>query len=309
MSLTEVEPRAVHREPSVAVTRLGVVRYLNTRPLIAGLERLQGLCLRGEVPADLIGTLERGETDAALCSSIDFQRSACDLVVLPVGLLGCDGPTMTVKIFSRVPLERVRRLHADADSHTSRVLAQLVLAHRNGVAPELVDGVPADANRREAESMLLIGDKVVLEAPSEAEFPHRIDLGEAWKSQTGLPFTFACWMAPRPADARARERLRTLAQVLDHQRRRNAMRPLAAIEALVAEMSEKSIPAIFAETTVSDRSVRAIVDGCAARGHEVRVGESLYSDSLGSAASDGATWAGMLRHNARAIAAGLGGRR
>jgi manganese/zinc/iron transport system substrate-binding protein len=84
---------------------------------------------------------------------------------------------------------------------------------------------------------------------------------------------------------------------------------LAAIEALVAEMSEKSIPAIFAETTVSDRSVRAIVDGCGARGHEVRVGESLYSDSLGPAASDGATWAGMLRHNARAIAAGLGGRR
>jgi len=84
---------------------------------------------------------------------------------------------------------------------------------------------------------------------------------------------------------------------------------LAAIEALVAEISEKSIPAIFAETTVSDRSVRAIVDGCAARGHEVRVGESLYSDSLGPAASEGATWGGMLRHNARAIAAGLGGRR
>ncbi|MFM7261479.1 MAG: metal ABC transporter solute-binding protein, Zn/Mn family [bacterium] len=84
---------------------------------------------------------------------------------------------------------------------------------------------------------------------------------------------------------------------------------LAAIEALVAEMSEKSIPAIFAETTVSDRSVRAIVEGCAARSHEVSLGESLYSDSLGPAASDGATWAGMLRHNARAIAKGLGGRR
>jgi chorismate dehydratase len=236
MSLTEVEPRAVHREPSVAVTRLGVVRYLNTRPLIAGLERLQGLCLRGEVPADLIGTLERGETDAALCSSIDFQRSACDLVVLPVGLLGCDGPTMTVKIFSRVPLERVRRLHADADSHTSRVLAQLVLAHRNGVAPELVDGVPADANRHEAESMLLIGDKVVLHAPDACEFPHTLDLGQAWKEWTGLPFTFACWMARRPEGAAAEARLRTLAQVLDHQRRRNAMRreALAAIEARAA---------------------------------------------------------------------------
>lgn len=84
---------------------------------------------------------------------------------------------------------------------------------------------------------------------------------------------------------------------------------LAAIETLVAEMCEKSIPAIFAETTVSNRSVQAIVDGCAARGHEVRLGELLYSDSLGPAASEGATWIGMLRHNARSIAAGLGGRR
>ena len=124
----DVVPMPPAQAAAAAVTRLGVVRYLNTRPLIAGLEHLQGLRLRGEVPADLIGTLERGETDAALCSSIDFQRSETDLVILPVGLLGCDGPTMTVKIFSRVPLDRLDRLHADADSHTSRVLAQLVLS-------------------------------------------------------------------------------------------------------------------------------------------------------------------------------------
>lgn len=84
---------------------------------------------------------------------------------------------------------------------------------------------------------------------------------------------------------------------------------LAAIEALVAELSDAGIGAIFAESTVSDRSVRAIVDGCAARGHEVRVGEPLHSDALGPPASDAATWQGMLRHNAKAVAAGLGGRR
>jgi len=232
MALASADPVAVPSAPheAAAVTRLGVVRYLNTRPLIAGLERLQGLRMRGEVPADLIGTLERGETDAALCSSIDFQRSDADLVILPVGLLGCDGPTMTVKIFSRVPLDRLDRLHADADSHTSRVLAQLVLGHRNGRMPTLVDGLPA---ARDAEAMLLIGDKVVLHAPDAREFPHTLDLGQAWKAWTGLPFTFACWMAPRPRDAATHARLRTLAQLLDHQRRRNAMRrePLAAIEA------------------------------------------------------------------------------
>ena len=214
------------------VTRLGVVRYLNTRPLIAGLESLRGLQLRAEVPAELIGTIERGEVDAALCSSIDYQRSSSDLVILPVGLLGSAGTTLTVKVFSRVPLQQVRRLHADADSHTSRVLAGILFAERFGTRLELVDGVPDSLDASDVEAVLLIGDKVVLRAPDAAHFPHEMDLGHAWHEMTALPFTFACWMAPRPRDAAAQHRLHTLAQVLDHQRRRNAQRlaSLAAVE-------------------------------------------------------------------------------
>ena len=222
-----------HAAVSAAVARVGVVRYLNTRPLIAGLDALQGLELRREVPADLVGTLERGETHAALCSSIDYQASETPMVVLPVGLLGCDGPTLTVQVFSRVPFEQVRRLHADPDSHTSRALAQVLFRERFGRGLEMVDELPALPGGEGAEAMLLIGDKVVRQAPSERDFPHRIDLGHAWKRATGLPFTFAVWMAPRPTTDAARARLRTLEQVLDHQRRRNAMRleSLAAIEA------------------------------------------------------------------------------
>ena len=229
-----VEPNATAAQAIAAsTTRLGVVRYLNTRPLIAGLDALGGLELRREVPSALVGTLERGETHAALCSSIDYQASATRMVVLPVGLLGCDGPTLTVQVFSRVPFAQLRRLHADADSHTSRALAQVLFRERFGRDLELVDGLPALPGGEGAEAMLLIGDKVVRQAPAERDFPHRIDLGEAWNRATGLPFTFACWMAPRPADQAARARLRTLAQVLDHQRRRNAMRleSLSAIEA------------------------------------------------------------------------------
>jgi manganese/zinc/iron transport system substrate-binding protein len=83
---------------------------------------------------------------------------------------------------------------------------------------------------------------------------------------------------------------------------------LGDIETLVARIAEERIPAIFIETTVSDRTVRAVVDGCAAKGHEVKVGEALYSDSLGRAGSSEGTWAGMMRHNAKAIANALGGR-
>ena len=230
----ESSPHApVAAQPAAApVTRLGVVRYLNTRPLIAGLESLQSLRLRAEVPADLIGTIERGEVDAALCSSIDYQRCERDLVVLPVGLLGSAGATLTVKVFARVPLDRVRTVHADADSHTSRVLACILFQERFGTRLSLVDGVPSDLRAPDVEAVLLIGDKVVLQAPDAALYPHTLDLGQAWHAHTGLPFTFACWMAPRPGDAAARQRLLTLSQVLDHQRRRNAQRLawLAAVD-------------------------------------------------------------------------------
>jgi chorismate dehydratase len=209
--------------PAISLLRLGVVRYLNTRPLIAGLESLHDLRLRPEVPADLIGALERGEVDAALCSSIDYQRSSRDLVLLPVGLLGCDGPTLTVQVFSRRPLDRIETLHADLDSHTSRALVQVVLAERFGIRPVMLDATRS-AGDPSMEAILQIGDKVVVDAPSLADYPHRLDLGQAWKEATGLPFTFACWMAPRPQDDHARSRLATLAAILDHQRRRNAAR-------------------------------------------------------------------------------------
>ena len=83
---------------------------------------------------------------------------------------------------------------------------------------------------------------------------------------------------------------------------------LGDIEELVGKISEERIPAIFIETTVSDRTVRAVVDGCAAKGHELKLGEALYSDSLGRAGSAEGTWAGMMRHNAKSIANALGGR-
>ncbi|MFM1824127.1 MAG: hypothetical protein RI967_2393 [Planctomycetota bacterium] len=83
---------------------------------------------------------------------------------------------------------------------------------------------------------------------------------------------------------------------------------LADIEALVATVVERGIPAVFAETTVADRSARALVEGAAAQGHDLELGAPLYSDSTGPASSAEGTWLGMLRHNAVAITRALGGR-
>jgi len=83
---------------------------------------------------------------------------------------------------------------------------------------------------------------------------------------------------------------------------------LADINRLVDLVVSRRLPAVFIETSVADRSVSALREGAAARGHEVRLGGTLYSDSLGTA--DGAdTLVGAIEANLTTIMAGLEGTR
>ncbi|HUG63144.1 MAG TPA: zinc ABC transporter substrate-binding protein [Methylomirabilota bacterium] len=82
---------------------------------------------------------------------------------------------------------------------------------------------------------------------------------------------------------------------------------LARVEELVGLLVERRIRAIFVETSVSDRNVMALVEGAAARGHEVVVGGRIYSDSMGPPGTYEGTYLGMIDHNVTVIARALGG--
>ncbi len=82
---------------------------------------------------------------------------------------------------------------------------------------------------------------------------------------------------------------------------------LREIEALVDLLVERKVPAVFVETSVSERQVRALIDGAAARGHEVTVGGTLYSDAMGRTGTYEGTYIGMMDHNVTTIARALGG--
>lgn len=198
--------------------RIAAVRYLNTAPLIEGVDKLPEVAIRTAAPSAIAGMLERDEADVGLVSLVDAVRSAVPLALLPVGMIGCDGPTLTVRVFSRRPLGEMRTLHADPDSHTSVILSQVVLAAR-GVRPVIAR---LDPSASLPDAALLIGDKVVTAAPPAEAFPHQLDLGEAWHQLTGLPFVYAMWMC-RGERAGEAEIQRT-AMLLDRQRRHNATR-------------------------------------------------------------------------------------
>src|SRR3954462_8421594 len=171
---------------STKLLRIGSVSYLNAKPLIYGLENQHDLSLILDVPSKLLPGLREKRFDIALLPVIDYQRLD-GLKIVPSGGIGCDGPTLTVRIFSRVPIERIKTLACDTDSHTSVALAHLILANRFGLRPQFHDLTAPRANAHDA--VLLIGDKVVCDEP--AGYRYQLDLGQGWKEMTGLPFVFA----------------------------------------------------------------------------------------------------------------------
>ena len=117
---------AVIPESSQPKWRLGVVSYLNAKPLIAGLDRDPDVQLVYEVPARLALLLDEGAVDAALVPVIDLVQEERAWRIVSDACIGCDGETLTVRVFSRVAAESITRLHVDGDSHTSVALATII---------------------------------------------------------------------------------------------------------------------------------------------------------------------------------------
>lgn len=82
---------------------------------------------------------------------------------------------------------------------------------------------------------------------------------------------------------------------------------LNRIGELVDLLVDRKITAVFVESSVSDRSIRALIEGAAAKGHEVHVGGELFSDAMGEEGTYEGTYVGMLDHNITVIASALGG--
>lgn len=81
---------------------------------------------------------------------------------------------------------------------------------------------------------------------------------------------------------------------------------LNRIGELVDLLVERQIEAVFVESSVSDRSIRALIEGASARGHNVQIGGELYSDAMGHDGTYEGTYVGMLDHNITTIASALG---
>ena len=197
--------------PASVVHTLGVVSYLNARPLYESLEQNCRIGLIPAVPADLCAKLLDETCDAALLPVVDYRRNTERLQRVSDACIGCDGETMTVRVYAKRPAENIRRMWVDGDSHTSVILAQIIWRELYRQDLELLPWRPTDPEAGEdVEALLLIGDKVINNAP--VGFGFEVDLGAAWKFLTGLPFVFAAWYGSRNRD------LSDLARILSEAR-------------------------------------------------------------------------------------------
>lgn len=80
---------------------------------------------------------------------------------------------------------------------------------------------------------------------------------------------------------------------------------LRDVSNLVDFIVQNEIPAIYTETSVSEKAIKAVLEGCKSKGHEVVIGGSLYSDAMGEDNTFEGTYVGMVHSNVEKIVSGL----
>ena len=175
-------------------TRIYAVSYLNSRALTYGLEhggQDHGFEIRYDIPSVCARQVRDGGASAGVIPSIEYARAGADYAIVPEIAIASDGPVGSILLFHQVPVHRIRKVAMDTSSRTSVALARIVLEEKYGLGFDSFDHPPdVSAMLESADAALVIGDPA-LEYTDRPE--PRLDLGQAWRELTGLPFVYAFW--------------------------------------------------------------------------------------------------------------------
>lgn len=175
--------------------KIGAVSYLNTRPLLYGLQNsdiINEIELELCYPSILSEKLKENSIDIALLPVASIPEINGSRIVSNYGIAS-DGHVTSVAIFSKVPIHQIKRLYLDYQSKTSVILAKILLKHYWKVDIEYLN-----ANENYIEKIngqtsgLIIGDRALEQLDN---FEYVYDLSTAWKIHTGLDFIFAAWVS------------------------------------------------------------------------------------------------------------------
>jgi chorismate dehydratase len=173
--------------------RLGAVSYLNTKPLVYGLDaHPDQFDVRFDVPSKCAALLHEGKVDLGLIPAIEYLRG--DYRIVPDISIASDGDVATVAIFTRKPIRQVTSIALDLSSKTSVALTRVLCAKHWRIRSTFTPAEPAlEQMLARADAALVIGDPAFDIDPAARDVT-KIDLGAEWKAMTGLPFVYAMWV-------------------------------------------------------------------------------------------------------------------
>lgn len=179
----------------MAKIKVGIVDYLNTKPLLEGImhsDLLGDIELVPDYPANIDRMLVDNEIDLGLVPVAVIPRLK-EYHIISDYCIGTRGKVASVCILSNQPLDQVKKILIDYQSRTSAMLVKILIKKFWKLGVELVDTQSDYRHLIEGDTAgLVIGDRCL-------EYRHKVkyvyDLGEAWLEFTGLPFVFATWIS------------------------------------------------------------------------------------------------------------------
>lgn len=177
--------------------RIGAVSYLNTKPLIFGMEALLGSrdVLSLALPSLLATDLASGAIDIGLIPVVEYFKHP-EFQIVSDAVIACRGPVWSVRIFFRCDPSHVKTLALDEGSRTSVALSKVLFHQRFGFVPDTIPlKMTDDPKEVSADAVLVIGDRAMHPESFRPAFQSDWDLGQVWLEETGLPFVFAMWVA------------------------------------------------------------------------------------------------------------------
>jgi chorismate dehydratase len=178
--------------------RIGVVSYLNTRPLLLGMEQSpfkERIELMKAYPAQIAqalldDTIDIGLVPVAVMPLLKHPQLVSKYVI------GTEGEVASVALFSQVPMDQIEKVYLDYQSRTSVALAKILFKQFWKKKVEFLNATEGYINQIHGNTAgIIIGDRALVNLD---KFEHIYDLGLAWKAYSGLPFVFAAWVANKP---------------------------------------------------------------------------------------------------------------
>ena len=181
--------------------RIGAVSYLNTRPLLLGMEQSpfkERIDLVKSYPAQIAQDLLDDSIDIGLVP-VAIMPLLKNPQIVSKYVIGTEGEVASVALFSQVPMDQIEKVYLDYQSRTSVALAKILFKRHWNKEVEFLIATEGYINKISGTTAgIIIGDRAL---GSLNRFEHIYDLGLAWKAYTGLPFVFAAWVANKPIPA------------------------------------------------------------------------------------------------------------